>query len=96
MIGNKLDRESERKVTSDKARAWCKENNDMKYFETSAKEGLSVNEAFIEMVRMGIKRESNNEIVMPGSIAGSGQGAGIKLSAGNKRGQTNVKSNSCC
>jgi hypothetical protein len=44
----------------------------MKYFETSAKEGLSVNEAFIEMVRMGIKRESNNEIVMPGSIAGSG------------------------
>ena len=60
LIGNKVDRESERKVHADKARAWCKENNDMLYFETSAKEGVSVNEAFIEMVKMGIRRESSN------------------------------------
>ena len=60
LIGNKVDRESERKVPAVRAQAWCKENNDMLYFETSAKEGVSVNEAFIEMVRKGISRESSN------------------------------------
>lgn len=32
----------------------------MLYFETSAKEGVSVNEAFIEMAKMAMKREANN------------------------------------
>jgi len=67
----------------------------MLYFETSAKEGVSVNEAFIEMVKMGIKRESSNQIIIPDSIGGAG-GGGIKLSAGNSRGKTNVQSNRCC
>ena len=58
LIGNKVDRESERKVPRQKAEAWCKENNDMMYFETSAKEGVAVNDAFVEMVRKGIQRES--------------------------------------
>ena len=59
LIGNKVDREEERRVPREKAEAWCKENNDMPYFETSAMQGTSVNEAFIEMVRNGIARESN-------------------------------------
>ena len=50
----------------------------MMYFETSAKEGVSVNEAFVEMVRKGIKRESSNQILMPDSIGGA-NGGGIKL-----------------
>ena len=54
LIGNKVDRESERRVPRQKAEAWCKENNDMPYFETSAKEGVAVTEAFVEMVRKGI------------------------------------------
>jgi hypothetical protein len=72
----------------------------MLYFETSAKEGVSVNEAFVEMVKMGIKRESNNQIIMPDSIgggAGAGGSGGIKLSAsGNKRGGTQMHTNRCC
>ena len=97
LIGNKVDRESERKVPAAKAQAWCKENNDMLYFETSAKEGVAVNEAFIEMVKMGIKRESANQIVMPDSISGAGigQGGGMKLQA-NKKGKTQMKTNGCC
>ena len=67
----------------------------MPYFETSAKHGVSVNEAFVEMVKKGIKRESSNQIIMPDSIGGAG-GGGIKLQANNKRGGTNVKSKSCC
>lgn len=94
-MGNKVDRESERKVSSDKAKQWCKENNNMLYFETSAKEGVSVNEAFVEMVKMGIKRESTNDLMMPDSIGGAGTG-GIKLEAKGRRNQANVKSNGCC
>ena len=39
LIGNKVDREEDRKVQATKAEAWCKENNNMSYYETSAKEG---------------------------------------------------------
>ena len=95
LIGNKLDKENERSVPATKAEAWCKENNDMPYFETSAKEGFKVSEAFIEMVRRGIARESNNQIVMPDTIGGAG--AGIKLSSAKsgKQGKTQV-SGRCC
>ena len=30
------------------------------YYETSAIEGISVNEAFVEMAKMAIKREASN------------------------------------
>ena len=61
----------------------------MLYFETSAKEGVGVNDAFVEMVKMGIKRESNNQIIMPDSIGGAS--GGIKLEAKNRRNQASVK-----
>lgn len=71
LLGNKLDRDSERKVDTKRAQQWCKENNDMLYFETSAKEGVAVNEAFIEMAKMAMKREANQQIIMPESIGGA-------------------------
>jgi hypothetical protein len=39
--------------------AWCKENGDMAYYETSAKENIAVDDAFIEMAKMAIKRDSS-------------------------------------
>ena len=69
----------------------------MKHFETSAKDGLQVNEAFIEMVKMGIKRESANQIIMPDSLNAGGLGSkgGVKLKP-NQRGNTKVQSSGKC
>ena len=56
---------------------------------------MSVNEAFVEMAKMAIKRESSNQILIPDSIGGA-QGA-IKLNAGSssRRGDTKVEKNVC-
>ena len=43
----------------------------MPYFETSAKEGISVNDAFLEMAKMAMKREANTQILIPDSIGGA-------------------------
>jgi Ras-related protein Rab-7A len=47
-------------VKSADAKAWCKENGNIPYFETSAKENVSVDDCFVEMAKMAIKRESEN------------------------------------
>ena len=64
----------------------------MQYFETSAKDGVQVNEAFIEMVKMGIKRESANQIIMPDSLGASGMPKGGMKLKPNNRGNTKVQS----
>ena len=81
LIGNKVDRESERKVATAQAQAWCKENNDMLYFETSAKEGVSVDEAFVEMAALAVNGEpgSTDPMMMPTSAGG-----GLMSLGGNK------------
>ena len=56
----------------------------MPYFETSAKEGVKVNDAFVSMVQRGIARESSNQILMPDSIGGAG-GGGIKLQSNKSK-----------
>ena len=45
LLGNKVD-ESGRVVSEEEALAWCKENGDMPYFETSAKDNINVEKAF--------------------------------------------------
>lgn len=50
----------------------------MPYYETSALENISVDQAFIEMAKMAIKRESQNQVfALPESIGGAG--GAIKL-----------------
>jgi Ras-related protein Rab-7A len=96
LLGNKIDREHERKVDSREAKEWCTANNDMIFYETSAKEGVSVEQAFHEIAKRAMKRAENNNIVIPESIGGA-SGA-IKLNANNskdQRGASQTKS-SCC
>jgi Ras-related protein Rab-7A len=58
VIGNKSDMESKRKVSKSKASSWCKSKNQIPYFETSAKDAVNVEAAFIEIARNALKQES--------------------------------------
>ena len=96
LLGNKVDRESERKVKANDARAWCKENGDIPYYETSALENISVDTAFIEMAKVAIKRESSNQIFsMPDSIGGAGGAIKLNKQDDHRRSKTQVQKKMC-
>lgn len=71
-LGNKLDQESERQVPTTKGQAWAREENNMMFYETSAVEGIHVDEAFANMAKAALKRESESQMSMPSSIADAG------------------------
>lgn len=102
VLGNKIDRESERKVDAKEGKDWCDANNSIPFYETSAKEGISVEQAFQEIARKALKRMETNAIVMPDTIGGA-SGA-IRLNpnlsnpnagGSNPNGNTKSKSNCC-
>ena len=57
VLGNKTDLEDSRVISSRKAEGWCKSKDNMSYFETSAKDNLNVDEAFLEIARAALQRE---------------------------------------
>ena len=68
LIGNKLDKEVDRRVTVEEAKEWCKKKGDMPHFEASAKEGANVETAFVQMIRRALKNEKDTKLLMPGSL----------------------------
>ncbi|PVU85974.1 hypothetical protein BB559_006067 [Furculomyces boomerangus] len=63
VLGNKIDVEdSKRMVSSKRAMAWCQSKGNIPYFETSAKEGINVEQAFQNISRNALSRESNLEL----------------------------------
>lgn len=89
LLGNKLDKESDRKVKATEAKAWCRENGDMPYYEVSAKDNISVDDAFIEMAKMAIKRESENQMFnLPESIGGAGGALKLTVKEDHRRSKT--------
>jgi Ras-related protein Rab-7A len=63
LIGNKVDRTSERKVGTEEAKTWCKNNNDIPYYETSAKDRTQVEEAFIEIAKKSATQIKEDEMI---------------------------------
>lgn len=88
--------EANRKVTSAKAKEWCKQFGNIPYYETSAKENVAIDEAFIEVAKVAVKREGEGAAVfMPETIGGAG--GAIKLTDANTgRGETKVENKKCC
>lgn len=61
VIGNKIDSEN-RAVSSKRAQVWCQGKNNIPYFETSAKEAVNVESAFVTVARNGLAQESEVEL----------------------------------
>lgn len=56
VIGNKVDLEDQRKVSSLEAKKFCQQNGNMLFFEASAKNNLNVELAFKDLGQQAIKR----------------------------------------
>lgn len=56
VVANKVDIEG-REVSEEEARVWCKENGDMPYIETSARDAINVDSAFSTAVDIWISLE---------------------------------------
>jgi len=71
VIGNKIDKETERRVPKSKATQWCKSKGTkpVPYFETSAKEGVKVEAAFLEAAQAALQQDNSNpDIFIPDTI----------------------------
>ena len=76
VIGNKIDKEAERRVPKSKATQWCKSKGTkpIPYFETSAKDAIKVEVAFLEAAQMALHQEStDNDVFIPDTINLSNQ-----------------------
>eukprot|EP00842_Homolaphlyctis_polyrhiza_P003047 jgi/Hompol1/3743/HPOL_006717-RA len=66
VIGNKVDvEESKRQVTQKRAMTWCQQKGNIpfvQYFETSAKEGINVEQAFQIIAKNSLKQEMDTEL----------------------------------
>eukprot|EP00617_Octactis_speculum_P003894 CAMPEP_0185778624 /NCGR_PEP_ID=MMETSP1174-20130828/93048_1 /TAXON_ID=35687 /ORGANISM="Dictyocha speculum, Strain CCMP1381" /LENGTH=210 /DNA_ID=CAMNT_0028467413 /DNA_START=41 /DNA_END=673 /DNA_ORIENTATION=+ len=70
VLGNKVDRENERRVQKSRAQAWCKDMcaNPLTYYETSAKEAHQVDAAFQEAAMLALSLENNEADYIPDTI----------------------------
>jgi Ras-related protein Rab-7A len=69
VIGNKLDKESERRVPKATATQWCKNNSSKRViplFEASAKDDTKVEAAFLEAAQVAVQhRDVEKEVIIP-------------------------------
>ncbi|CAH2036229.1 unnamed protein product [Thlaspi arvense] len=70
VIGNKIDVDggNSRVVSEKKARAWCASKGNIPYYETSAKEGTNVEDAFMCITKNAMKSGEEEEMYMPDTI----------------------------
>ena len=62
VLGNKIDKKSEKKVDDKKVKDWCNENN-MSFFLTSAKEYINVEKAFEKAAELFLNMEKLNKTI---------------------------------
>ncbi len=90
LIGNKIDLEDKREVTFEDGENFAKENN-LLFFETSAKNGNNINEIFLESAKILMNKIEKGEILIENN------NTGIKI--GNSENNEDViirKKEGCC
>jgi len=70
LLGNKVDVDggNSRVVSEKKAKAWCASKGNIPYFETSAKDGTNVEDAFQCIVKNALKNEPEEELYVPDTV----------------------------
>jgi len=67
VIGNKIDLENTRAVSTKRLQQWCQSKGDIPFFETSAKEAINVEQAFQTIARKALDCYSkhNPDVIVP-------------------------------
>jgi len=68
LLGNKVDRDSDRKVPTAKAQTWCKNHGDIPLFEVSAKGNTMVDDAFQVIAKSASTQQKEEEIYFPVTV----------------------------
>ncbi|MBA0623986.1 hypothetical protein Goshw_009525 [Gossypium schwendimanii] len=68
LLGNKIDIDggNSRVVSEKKAKDWCASKGNMPYFETSAKEDINVDAAFLCIAKTALANEREQDIYFQG------------------------------
>jgi GTPase SAR1 family protein len=69
LIGNKIDLEEQREVSYEEGKNFAEENN-LLFFETSAKDGNNIQEIFLESATLLVDKIENREIKLEESDNG--------------------------
>ncbi len=76
IIGNKIDREIERKVPKESLKKFCDERK-LKGFEASAKFGDNIDESFEALIKMIIGEKTKDELIKAYTMTSKGRGISI-------------------
>jgi Ras-related protein Rab-7A len=71
VLANMCDKANERRVSEQEARSWCAEgrNPPIPYFETSAKEGINIDQAFQHVCELALAQDrSHEEVFIPQTL----------------------------
>ena len=86
LIGNKVDvDEGKRQITQKRAKQWALDRGRIPYYETSAKEGIHVVDAFMDMANCALKKEVvdfDYDVVRVDQVNSQGAAGGSNLVGG--------------
>ena len=106
LIGNKCDLEDEREVTNDIVNEWCESNNIKIFFETSAKNGINIDNIFPEAAKVLLEQhkiikdkiqstESMKNVLLDNKIYNKIKNEDSMTSEAN-RSTNQIRRRSCC